>query len=375
MMRWVFLCVLAALVVATGARINVASHAVMQSEGKADHATFASGDADDFWKTKDITIGGKTYYNQPSVNLGHQPSWPAWLKKCRITTDGTDRKLTLVRILGQGAAGRVFLAKDKGGKKVAVKIQRKTSVNEREASIFSRLAEKAPLSKYLAHLEPAFEDTRTCCGLPCLVMEFIDGMTLEDWGWRNQFGLWTRMARTLARVTNPFLRGHASPEARFSEMRSFVLQSLVAFHHLELAKVYNEDQRPANIMIRKSTGQVVFFDFGVATLDSREGSSSLPRLPWFYFNQLAGVFRDNSDEHTAYTQMTNRLTVPDGYASARSALNAEACFFPKETFPEAATDKKTFFRLHRGKLLEMQLDEMEREGDLNCSLETTPPSF
>ncbi|MCR5794757.1 MAG: serine/threonine protein kinase [Solobacterium sp.] len=140
------------------------------------------------------------------------------------------------RVLGKGGMGTVFLAYDiTDNSRWAIKEQiigpRNRKLLISEAEIMSKLHHPAL---------PAFRLKKEIGDLLYLVMEYIDGRTLED------------IVREEGRID----------EARVTDWFTQICEILVYLHGLPTPVVYR-DLKPANIMLEDS-GRIRIIDFGIA---------------------------------------------------------------------------------------------------------------
>ena len=145
----------------------------------------------------------------------------------------------VVRQLGQGGMGSVWLAEDTklDGFKVAIKMLPSVLVNNKRA--YAQVKAEALVSLKLSHSNiatvRAFEEEG---GNPFLVMDYIDGQTLDDY---------------LAE------KGTLTEE----EMVKLLKPVAAALDYAHTQGVVHRDVKPANIMIRKD-GHPFILDFGIA---------------------------------------------------------------------------------------------------------------
>ncbi|MCK4710623.1 MAG: protein kinase [Gammaproteobacteria bacterium] len=153
--------------------------------------------------------------------------------------------------LGQGGMGTVYLAHrddDQYRQKVAIKIIRAGSINDEVKRRF-RLERQI-----LANLEHPFsarllDGGATDNGLPYLIMEYVEGQSIDDFCNNNQLSLQDRLAL-------------------FRKVCSAVF-----YAHQKL--VVHRDLKPSNILVTKD-GEPRLLDFGIAKL--LENSESSPDM-------------------------------------------------------------------------------------------------
>ncbi|HRQ64218.1 MAG TPA: serine/threonine-protein kinase [Xanthomonadaceae bacterium] len=170
----------------------------------------------------------------------------------------------LLERLGSGGMGAVFKAERSDGRfeqRAAVKLLRGLP-SEQAHRLLSR--ERQILAN-LEHPSIArlFDGGETPHGLPYLVMEFIEGESIDDWCRARQLGLRQRLVLMLR------------------------IADALAYAHRRL--ILHCDLKPSNVMVRDG-GQPVLLDFGVAHLLDQPGASPAAALTPGYAapEQLAG---------------------------------------------------------------------------------------
>jgi serine/threonine protein kinase len=157
----------------------------------------------------------------------------------------------IIRELGRGAMGVVYLAEDPAiGRSVAIKTINLDNLSEpgQEQMLRDRLMREARSAGILSH--PGIVtvyDIQQSGNLACIVMEFVEGVTLYD-----------RM-----------IRGELKPDEALSIME----QSAAAIDYAHSKGVLHRDIKPANLMFT-TEGQVKVADFGVARLSSQKTATS-----------------------------------------------------------------------------------------------------
>ncbi len=175
----------------------------------------------------------------------------------------------VVRQLGQGGMGSVWLAEDLklDGHKVAVKMMPSILVNNRRA--FARVKAEALVSLKLSHPNiatvRAFEEEG---GNPFLVMDYIDGQTLDDYLAEN---------------------GTLTEEETIKLLKPVA----AALDYAHAQGVVHRDVKPGNVMIRKD-GTPFVLDFGIAreiqeTMTRVTGKLSSGTLLYMSPEQLNGA--------------------------------------------------------------------------------------
>lgn len=153
----------------------------------------------------------------------------------------------LIRQLGQGGMGEVYLARDtRLGRRVALKFL--LNVDRKQSA---RFLVEARATAQLAHENiVALYDIADYDGLPYMVLEYVPGTTLSAW-MRNR------------RDSHP-TRG--VPPIRAAELMLPVARALQCAQE---AGIVHRDLKPSNIMLTDS-GTVKVLDFGVAKLIGEE---------------------------------------------------------------------------------------------------------
>lgn len=147
----------------------------------------------------------------------------------------------LVRLLGKGGMAAVFLGQRQVGdfeQQVAIKLLRRGLYSELEKRLFLR--ERQVLAN-LSHPNIArlFDGDVTDAGIPFLVMEYINGVTITHYANAHRLDVRQRLALLLT-----------------------VLRAVDVAHR---SLVVHRDLKPSNIMV-DAGGQVKLIDFGIAKL-------------------------------------------------------------------------------------------------------------
>lgn len=154
-----------------------------------------------------------------------------------------DIRYKIIRELGKGATAKVYLANDeKLGRQCAVKIVSKTGYANKIAS--QMLLEEANKMKFLHHISiPQLYDILDEENRLCIVMEYIEGRTLEK----------------VIRETNSPLSEELV--VNWAKQLCVVLDYL---HSLNPPRIFR-DLKPSNIMLQPN-GEIKLFDFGIMRL-------------------------------------------------------------------------------------------------------------
>jgi serine/threonine protein kinase len=153
--------------------------------------------------------------------------------------------------LGSGGAGQVFLAKSKGGRRVAIKVL--SDARERDEAFARALAREASLCVRLNH--PAIVQVRAFVedeGFAAIVFDYVEGIALA------------RLLRFCSAV------GARLPDRVAWHIVERVLSALAYAHaqkdeHGEAAPIVHRDVSPSNVLI-SFEGDVKLTDFGIAKM-------------------------------------------------------------------------------------------------------------
>jgi serine/threonine-protein kinase len=174
----------------------------------------------------------------PTPNLG-TPA-PAYAERQALARE-LEGQYQIVRLLGRGAMGAVYLARDLAlHRVVAIKVLRHEA--RARAEDCERFRREARTTARLSHpnIVPvhAFGETE---GLLYFVMKYVDGESLAD-----------RLRRE-----------RRLPHA---EARRILMQLALALDYAHRQGVVHRDLKPENILLERETGSPFIADFGVATL-------------------------------------------------------------------------------------------------------------
>ena len=207
-----------------------------------------------------------------------------------VTIDGRASVLAsryrIIRQLGAGGMGSVWLAEDMklDNKLFAIKMLPSILVSNKRA--YKQLKEEALLAMKLVHPNivqiRAFEENDNN---PFLVMDYIDGVTLDDWlGDRSQ-----------------------ESGVREEEVVRLLKPIAEALDYAHSEGVVHRDIKPANIMIRKD-GRPFVMDFGIAreiqeTMTRMTGKMSSGTLMYMSPEQLLGSQPEKEQDVYSFAAM------------------------------------------------------------------------
>jgi serine/threonine protein kinase len=182
-------------------------------------------------------------YDDPTKTEGERAPPRPSLVGPRFVPGTTIGHYELIRQIGQGGMGEVYLARDtRLGRRVALKFLLKV---DRKHS--DRFLVEARATAQLAHENiVALYDIAEHDGLPYMVLEYVSGTTLSAW-------LRNRRA------------SHPTPSVPPTRAAELMLPVARALQCAQEANIVHRDLKPSNIMLTDS-GTVKVLDFGVAKL-------------------------------------------------------------------------------------------------------------
>ena len=170
---------------------------------------------------------------------------------------------TLLRPLGEGGMGHVFLAERSDGhyqQQVAIKLLLGSS----GAQALARLTSERQLLARMnhPHIAKLLDGGSTPAGQPYLVMEYADGDTLDVWCERHKLGLAARLA---------------------------IFQTVcAAVAHAHRHLVVHCDIKPANVLVN-AEGRAMLLDFGISHIQGQGDEAALAMTPAYASpEQMAG---------------------------------------------------------------------------------------
>lgn len=163
--------------------------------------------------------------------------WHKWLG-CIVGTGG----FRIVRHLGSGGMGHVFMAESPSAARVAVKLISEASGSEHQR----RFADETEMLLGQTHpnIVRAIEAGTMADRTPYLMMEYLPGPTLAQWLAYSELRPPSRILYLVAQVAS-------------------------ALQHLHTQGVLHRDIKPANLMLDEHDDGLKLIDFGIAV---REGS-------------------------------------------------------------------------------------------------------
>lgn len=245
-------------------------------------------------------------------------------------------KYRLERLLGQGAAGQVWLAiHETIGRSVAVKVLR----NESKGRAAVRFLQEARIAGSLQnrYVVSTFDFGNTPTGLLYMVMEHLHGETLG-----------ARLAR--------------DPPLRVRDLLRYIGQALIGLHEVHRAGVVHRDLKPDNIFLVEESGELYpkLLDFGVCRADEAVLGPEISRLtatgmtvgtPLYMAPEQARGKRDQLDGRTdlyalgviMYRAISGQSPFEDGNVvdllmAAVSATVAPALIDVRPDVPQALSD-------------------------------------
>lgn len=241
-----------------------------------------------------------------------------------------DGKYRLIRLLGSGSMGKVYLAnQEPGDRRVAIKV---LAVNPeahggsheshqrmffREADALARLS-----SRYIVKLHDYGMDR----GLPFLVLQHVEGAALED-----------------LMITGAF---------PVQDAEKIFRQVVKALRDAHARGIMHRDLSPANVIIDRYTGAVTVLDFGLSKfqgdLDSLSAAGRVVGTTWYVAPEtLQGHADVRADLYAAgmilYRMLTGRFPYDAKSADVMAAHLTEA----PRSFRDAAPHRRIPKRLER----------------------------
>jgi DNA-binding transcriptional regulator YhcF (GntR family) len=165
----------------------------------------------------------------------------------RLLEETLGTQYEILRLLGQGGVGTVYLARERLLERlVAIKVLRSELVSADTTERFIREARTAARLMH-AHIVPLYTFGQAGNTL-YFIMGFVDGESLE-----------AMLTRT----------GRIDP----SEARRILVEVADALDYAHRIGVVHRDVKPDNILIDKATRRVVLTDFGIAKLQTTQGTA------------------------------------------------------------------------------------------------------
>ena len=216
---------------------------------------------------------------------------------------------TLLRPLGEGGMGHVFLAERSDGhyqQLVAIKFLLGSS----GAQALARLTSERQLLARMnhPHIAKLLDGGSTPAGQPYLVMEYAEGDTLDLWCQRQKLGLSARLALF-----------HTVCEA-------------VAHAHRHL--VIHCDIKPANVLVN-AEGRAMLLDFGISRIQGQGDEAALAMTPAYASpEQMAGQVPGIGSDIFSLGRLLAELLVPVAASHTRGTELAAVVARATATDPE-----------------------------------------
>jgi len=237
------------------------------------------------------------------------------------------RRYVIMRAIGHGGMAAVYQARDtRRGSICAIKEMSLSTVpsNEQSQAIQNFLAEARILSRLNHANLPAFTDFFTEGERHFLVMEYVDGNTLED---------------LLERNKGPFSEPRVLGWAR-------QLCDVLEYLHSQQPPVIFRDMKPGNVMLTR-TGRIKLIDFGIARLFRSSGSQDTQLLgtPGFAPPEQYGSAQTDVRSDIYSLAMTLFHLLTDTISESGFGLTNVHANFPQISSPVArALEKATALR-------------------------------
>lgn len=204
---------------------------------------------------------------------------------------------TLLRPLGEGGMGRVFLAERSDGhyqQQAAIKLLLGWSGAEALARLTSERQILARLNH--PHIAKLLDGGATSTGQPYLVMEYADGDTIDVWCAQQQASLETRLA-LFGSVCEAVAQAHRN-------------------------SVIHCDIKPANVLVN-AEGRAMLVDFGIARLEG-QGSEAAVGMTAHYASpeQAAGQTPGPASDIFSLGRLLDELVQPVATGDRREVLAA-----------------------------------------------------
>jgi serine/threonine protein kinase/tetratricopeptide (TPR) repeat protein len=219
---------------------------------------------------------------------------------------------TLVRPLGMGGMGTVWLAERSDGRfegNVALKFVNLAVLDglaqarfRREGTLLARLSHP--------HIARLFDAGVTEDGRPFLVLEYVEGTPIDRHAAERLLGVWARLALFL-QVTDAVAHAHAN-------------------------LVVHRDLKPSNVLV-DAQGQVKLLDFGIAALLERGADTAPSTL-------TVEARRALTPEHAAPEQAAGGAVTTATDVYALGVLLYQLLSGRHPTVPEGATTPAAIFR-------------------------------
>ncbi len=210
-------------------------------------------------------------------------------------------------------AGYANTARDPGFP-LAMKIPRMTAGDGAE-NIVSFEVELTILPTLTGHHAPRFVAAGDLMRLPYLVMEYVEGQTLQHWLDSHQRGDAEQDARDIARIGSALA---------------------IAAHSIHQQNVCHLDLKPANVLLRPD-GSVVLLDFGLSChahypdLLAEEMRKAVGSPTWIAPEQVVGVRGDLRSDIFAIGVMLYEMAtgeLPFGSPTTDAGLRQRLCMTP-----------------------------------------------
>lgn len=164
-----------------------------------------------------------------------------------VPQDSAEAQFTPVNICGEGAGGTVYRVRLNG---LLVAVKRLSEKNRLNAAFIAAYRKEFEIGRRLRHIAlPVYRELRADAGEVYIVMDFVDGVTVDNF-------LGTPEGKAYFRNEH--------------NLRDFLSQILNVLSYLHRNGVVHCDLKPANLMLRHSDGSVMLIDLDKAYCDTHD---------------------------------------------------------------------------------------------------------
>ncbi len=259
-----------------------------------------------------------------------------------VAADSLKALPKILRRLGEGGMGEVYLAESPGGTRVALKLL--TQVQPEQVALFEGEAQLLVQLRHpaIAGIYGYAADSRALFGTdrgPCFWMEYVEGRGLLE----------------------------AAREADPARVFAWLKEALEALHALHAQNISHGDISPRNVLVTVA-GRLKLLDFGLAGEFGKAGGFTAGTLPYLAPERLQGKNFPSSDLFSLGTLFYEALAGRHPRATSRSLQ--EMLRAPAAPLLEVAPGLEPRFAVQARALDRMiRLDPKERLGSAREALE------